>query len=189
MIRRPPRSTLFPYTTLFRSLGDRGGELSGIGDDRDPPDARERERDERRSAERESRHRGAGGGDRHRDHRERGPSPAVGRRAAQPAAERADGDHQERGAARVEPRIAPAASHPEALREEDADPRPHRVELPHVPEIAEAREPRAALPEDREGHPEAEARRRKSVGPLAHGGQNEDLPGGGEERSGADGSP
>src|SRR5260370_41921689 len=22
MIRRPPRSTLFPYTTLFRSLGD-----------------------------------------------------------------------------------------------------------------------------------------------------------------------
>src|SRR4051812_47837396 len=24
MIRRPPRSTLFPYTTLFRSAGDRG---------------------------------------------------------------------------------------------------------------------------------------------------------------------
>src|SRR2546429_7642419 len=24
MIRRPPRSTLFPYTTLFRSCGDRG---------------------------------------------------------------------------------------------------------------------------------------------------------------------
>src|SRR5258708_25977251 len=24
MIRRPPRSTLFPYTTLFRSDGDRG---------------------------------------------------------------------------------------------------------------------------------------------------------------------
>src|SRR5260370_17652205 len=32
MIRRPPRSTLFPYTTLFRSLpGDRspGGDLRG----------------------------------------------------------------------------------------------------------------------------------------------------------------
>src|SRR5438094_6206704 len=27
MIRRPPRSTLFPYTTLFRS---RGGEIVGI---------------------------------------------------------------------------------------------------------------------------------------------------------------
>src|SRR3712207_7570471 len=25
MIRRPPRSTLFPYTTLFRSKRDRGG--------------------------------------------------------------------------------------------------------------------------------------------------------------------
>src|SRR5258707_8768706 len=26
MIRRPPRSTLFPYTTLFRSVGAGGGE-------------------------------------------------------------------------------------------------------------------------------------------------------------------
>src|SRR5690242_20840997 len=25
MIRRPPRSTLFPYTTLFRSVHDHGG--------------------------------------------------------------------------------------------------------------------------------------------------------------------
>src|SRR2546426_9312464 len=32
MIRRPPRSTLFPYTTLFRSApaaGDRRGDFSG----------------------------------------------------------------------------------------------------------------------------------------------------------------
>src|SRR2546422_2187998 len=27
MIRRPPRSTLFPYTTLFRSLGDEAAQL------------------------------------------------------------------------------------------------------------------------------------------------------------------
>src|SRR3712207_8742816 len=27
MIRRPPRSTLFPYTTLFRSWGDRHHKL------------------------------------------------------------------------------------------------------------------------------------------------------------------
>src|SRR2546426_7652516 len=34
MIRRPPRSTLFPYTTLFRSrhLGDRQGP--GLGSER-----------------------------------------------------------------------------------------------------------------------------------------------------------
>src|ERR1035437_3194339 len=42
MIRRPPRSTLFPYTTLFRSgrggIGDGGREFRGrceFGDDRD----------------------------------------------------------------------------------------------------------------------------------------------------------
>src|SRR3712207_7202856 len=33
MIRRPPRSTLFPYTTLFRSAPDRGDQIShgGVG--------------------------------------------------------------------------------------------------------------------------------------------------------------
>src|SRR5436190_21591290 len=30
MIRRPPRSTLFPYTTLFRSVG--GEQLMGVRD-------------------------------------------------------------------------------------------------------------------------------------------------------------
>src|SRR3712207_8843290 len=40
MIRRPPRSTLFPYTTLFRSLGehaalaveDAGGQVPRLAD-------------------------------------------------------------------------------------------------------------------------------------------------------------
>src|SRR3712207_7944376 len=32
MIRRPPRSTLFPYTTLFRSIGGDGLRL-GLGPD------------------------------------------------------------------------------------------------------------------------------------------------------------
>src|SRR2546421_2383064 len=31
MIRRPPRSTLFPYTTLFRSITDVGGGDKNIG--------------------------------------------------------------------------------------------------------------------------------------------------------------
>src|SRR3712207_8817191 len=40
MIRRPPRSTLFPYTTLFRSLGVEVEEVGGtdrrIGDGHPP---------------------------------------------------------------------------------------------------------------------------------------------------------
>src|SRR2546430_7845115 len=31
MIRRPPRSTLFPYTTLFRSCMDRSGRRNLVG--------------------------------------------------------------------------------------------------------------------------------------------------------------
>src|SRR3712207_9523352 len=30
MIRRPPRSTLFPYTTLFRSVGERQEEVRQV---------------------------------------------------------------------------------------------------------------------------------------------------------------
>src|SRR3712207_7013674 len=30
MIRRPPRSTLFPYTTLFRSTGDVAGAVQAM---------------------------------------------------------------------------------------------------------------------------------------------------------------
>src|SRR2546427_4509818 len=32
MIRRPPRSTLFPYTTLFRSVRDQLGHVLGVAD-------------------------------------------------------------------------------------------------------------------------------------------------------------
>src|SRR3712207_9223762 len=47
MIRRPPRSTLFPYTTLFRSTGVRGGALHrGSADDQ----LRHRGHDERNPA-------------------------------------------------------------------------------------------------------------------------------------------
>src|SRR5438309_4264223 len=34
MIRRPPRSTLFPYTTLFRSIRATGFEVPGNGRER-----------------------------------------------------------------------------------------------------------------------------------------------------------
>src|SRR3712207_6939702 len=35
MIRRPPRSTLFPYTTLFRSLGEAALKNAGAQTSRD----------------------------------------------------------------------------------------------------------------------------------------------------------
>src|SRR2546430_11176574 len=38
MIRRPPRSTLFPYTTLFRSSGERRDDNPGHGWGRALPD-------------------------------------------------------------------------------------------------------------------------------------------------------
>src|SRR5690349_24408917 len=48
MIRRPPRSTLFPYTTLFRSPAARGARGRRVVPDRSPPRARPRGRHPRR---------------------------------------------------------------------------------------------------------------------------------------------
>src|SRR3712207_7625343 len=38
MIRRPPRSTLFPYTTLFRSRADHEGAPAGVRGRDEPAD-------------------------------------------------------------------------------------------------------------------------------------------------------
>src|SRR3989441_12776575 len=44
MIRRPPRSTLFPYTTLFRSRRDDVSEIEAVGHEQHADDGkRERE--------------------------------------------------------------------------------------------------------------------------------------------------
>src|SRR3712207_7890141 len=69
MIRRPPRSTLFPYTTLFRSRASRGvprppraggrvGLASGIGGRSDPAAEHELpdERSDRPSGHRSEEH-------------------------------------------------------------------------------------------------------------------------------------
>src|SRR2546426_3709052 len=54
MIRRPPRSTLFPYTTLFRSVGpEREGRLTNA-----------RNHEEERARDGERRDRGSEGQDR-----------------------------------------------------------------------------------------------------------------------------
>src|SRR5258707_5905498 len=68
MIRRPPRSTLFPYTTLFRS-GDEGARLvlgqgparqhrrgfGSVNRSRDPEDPGARQRSEEHTSELQSR--------------------------------------------------------------------------------------------------------------------------------------
>src|SRR5947208_8468168 len=47
MVRRPPRSTLFPYTTLFRSEGP-GGSGGNFGNGRDPVGSPARKDDDHR---------------------------------------------------------------------------------------------------------------------------------------------
>src|SRR2546430_3903175 len=46
MIRRPPRSTLFPYTTLFRSVGaaEPGGGQAHVGAEHDHGEAQQHAR-------------------------------------------------------------------------------------------------------------------------------------------------
>src|SRR3712207_8648467 len=51
MIRRPPRSTLFPYTTLFRSGLERQASLQALDEFRHLAVRRHRRRPERRSEE------------------------------------------------------------------------------------------------------------------------------------------
>src|SRR5687767_15776429 len=73
MIRRPPRSTLFPYTTLFRSR--RGTETAGPERGRSGCDKDVAPRDERRSSRREK-----GGSPIRRRPWRRSADPRAGRR-------------------------------------------------------------------------------------------------------------
>src|SRR3712207_9039974 len=54
MIRRPPRSTLFPYTTLFRSRGRRG-HPAGLGPHHERGLGRDAVRSEEHTSELQSR--------------------------------------------------------------------------------------------------------------------------------------
>src|SRR3712207_9111623 len=56
MIRRPPRSTLFPYTTLFRSRHRRRAERVSHEAHHDEDAGEARHHDEDRRCEREDRH-------------------------------------------------------------------------------------------------------------------------------------
>src|SRR5439155_11358035 len=123
------------------------GELRGVGDDRDPPHDAHEERQPWRAAEGEADEHGAETAQGHRGDRQGRAAPGVGDQAADVTAEGTEGDDQERRAARVQTEIATAAATLETLAEKHADPGPHGVELPHVAEIAEAGEARAAVTE------------------------------------------
>src|SRR2546422_10546357 len=82
MIRRPPRSTLFPYTTLFRSVFDvvtENPQIEHVAGDVEEPAVHEHGREDRRDRMRELAEYRAGAGDpaRYRskleDERFRGP--------------------------------------------------------------------------------------------------------------------
>src|ERR1043166_1194199 len=64
MIRRPPRSTLFPYTTLFRSAEDGAAHPPHGGPHRGRPRAFPGGREREGHHHREARFRGTGGGNR-----------------------------------------------------------------------------------------------------------------------------
>src|SRR5438445_8892598 len=55
MIRRPPRSTLFPYTTLFRSSGSHAADRRCADDRPGPLDRRRAGRSEEHTSELQSR--------------------------------------------------------------------------------------------------------------------------------------
>src|SRR2546422_7519258 len=57
MIRRPPRSTLFPYTTLFRSRPSADGRRVRLGPSRHDDPLRRRERGQQRGDDRDARDR------------------------------------------------------------------------------------------------------------------------------------
>src|SRR2546427_5212175 len=63
MIRRPPRSTLFPYTTLFRSIAERHASGEGVSTRHELPAQRHCSIGESHSAPASIA--GAGTGDRH----------------------------------------------------------------------------------------------------------------------------
>ena len=88
----------------------------------------------------------------HRPDRDARAAQPIGEPAGKHASRRAAADGDERGE-RAGGRRIRGSGRGEAGRRQHANPRPHRVELPHVPEVAERREPRAAAARGCAGSP------------------------------------
>src|SRR5207244_6820204 len=91
-------------------------------------------------------------GDRHHHDRRVLTTPAVAEDAARPTPEPTRADHCEGRIGRGGPRRE------QLIRGEHDEPRPHRVQLPHVPEVAERGETDATVVEHEPGLPRIERR-------------------------------
>ena len=140
-----------------RQLADRGRELRRVGDDRDAPHDDDGEDDGGRRAEQEPGDDRTGARQRHGGDRQRRPPEAIGQRAGSDAAHRARSHDEECDGAGALCRHV--AAQREAGRQEGRDPGPHRVQLPHVAEVAEVREPHGWLRQRRTSLADAEPRR------------------------------
>ena len=152
-----------------RELRDRGRELGGVGDDGQAPDEADERHDDRVRPEQEAR-----------------PRSLTGQLAAIAAiVSVVRPSRSARAPATAQPippiattandaKLAPAGSSAPAAANDAAmnsgQPRPHRVELPHVPEVPEIGQPDGRLPERRRGDARAEPRRRwlERPGPGGH---------------------
>ena len=76
----------------------------------------------------------------HRDHRQRRATEAIGERTAGDASDGTDADRRERRQLCRTARRLCGHRHRKARLQEHADPRPHRVVLPHVAQVAEVGE-------------------------------------------------
>ena len=118
----------------------------------------------------------------HHQSRRLGTAPAIAQHPPDPAADSSDPDHRERGEGRCRARgLAPFL---ERGPEEDHEPGPHRVQLPHVAEVTERGQPDAAVGEGPAGLARIEGSAGEGKGAVGDPGG--DQPAGNREGGGDD---
>ena len=151
---------------LRYDLRDHRGELRRVGDHEEPPDEREQQQDPEGAAKHGSREDAARSARGHgADHDAIVPN-AIRQPPAPEAPEPSDGDDGKRGHAQRRHRDVTAACR-DARREEGGNPRPERIQLPHVPEVATGGEPPLSMAQDGLGELPGERSTRKGIRSVA----------------------
>src|SRR3989449_4611651 len=137
------------HELAWRQLAHRGRELRRVRDHGDAPDEEQRDQQGEGVTERETCRECARARQRHRHARDQRATPAITVLPAQPAPQRAAPDHRECDERRrAAPGRSTAGAGELARRDERSQPRPHRVQLPHVTQVAEVRERYRTVRED-----------------------------------------